>query len=219
MKTIIADFIAHVDSGRHHLALEQARLNPRIFKSAEVNKAINTAYIAYHKRWPAEATDELRREFRAFAKLYNEVRSVTRSPMASILLYPDRTDIIWSVSNLRANPSAYKYGESFSDDEIAEHYEALIGPRGSRSRVMMLKTLKGTDFDEHAYGKTTRREKVAQVQESAIVICFTGKQAKVHAKDIAIALASEHDLQSHLIELGLTLKFVRVHDCQRHPLK
>lgn len=47
-----------------------------------------------------------------------------------------------------------KFGENFSTEELRDHYEALIDDSGkakSLSREQLLKALKGTEFEEHAY--------------------------------------------------------------------
>lgn len=60
-------------------------------------------------------------------------------------------------------------------------------------------------------------------QVSAVVICFEGQNAKIQAQIIVNQL--EHLLESQnnlawlLHDKDLALKFVRVHDCQQHPLR
>lgn len=42
------------------------------------------------------------------------------------------------------------YADTFTTEEIAEHYAALIGDPTGLTREQMLAKLRGTQFDEHA---------------------------------------------------------------------
>lgn len=50
------------------------------------------------------------------------------------------------------------YGAKFSTPELVEHYKALVGNPKGKSREELLSKLKGTQFDEHAYGNTFEKE-------------------------------------------------------------
>jgi hypothetical protein len=191
MKSFMADFMGHIDNGRHHLALEIFRKHPGIIQFKDVKRSLVTAYNTYHKRWPKQVADELRREFRSFAKLYNEVGEKLRYKLMVISVYPDGQPIIWSVSNLaRRNP--------------AKNFVLMTGP----------------DSEEQAAFEQNELEN----QESAVVICFEGPNAKVAAAQIQqrfeffIRQDRPAKIKTWLRELGVTFKSVRVHDCQQHPL-
>lgn len=183
---MVADFISHVDSGRHHLALDQIRKFPGLLKFKDVKKAIVTADVSYRDRWPhpSEVSDNLRREYRSFAKLYNEVlyKLGIERELGKITEYPDGQKIIFSVSNLPGSKPILAHSKE-------NLYDSLNG------------------------------------QCSAVVICFEGKSAKMAA--IQVQQRLEYFIKQDrpakvgtwLKELGLSLKFVRVHDCQEHPLK
>jgi len=47
-----------------------------------------------------------------------------------------------------------KFGESFTTEELEEHYVALVGKPDGLTREQLLAGLRGTAFEEHAYGET-----------------------------------------------------------------